>query len=498
MAFTIRPRGRQQHLIVLSLALLISSAVFIEAFRSYQTFIDPLSGRQGHVPLKRSSRRHLNAVTTCGGFVACPSADVAAKMILGNNPNLTISNAVFSKGACSSALAQWGIVQNTSWAPGHVMTSWFPRGALVLSSGDAAAGNCAANTLDYYTGVGGGGGDTNLNALIPAYTTYDAVALEFTVTALADGLLVFKYAFGSDEYTEWVGTAFNDVFGFFIAPVNQPITSGHNVAIVKGTADTQVSINNVNGNLNSNLWTNNRIYEVTTTQPIEADGYTNLLNTQGFQVTANQQYNFKLAIADAGDQILDSWVWIGGETLLVDQKPVANTSDPITSCVTKVATLDAGASYDPDKGDVLSYVWVLSANCYPSVTLTGKTATVDLTTLAAGVTYTVTLTVTDDSDVEDSKITTLVVPAACGGSIAQTCDPNGIPLPSPPPPPPSPPPPPPPPPPSPKPPPPKPPSPPPRPPPPPSPKPPSPPSPKPLPPSPKPRPPSPRPPPPPK
>ncbi|GLI66042.1 hypothetical protein VaNZ11_009752 [Volvox africanus] len=434
MTFNISPRGRQQQLIVLSLALLISSAVSIDSFVSYETVIDKISGRQGHVPIKKSSRRHLNAVTTCGAFVACPSADVAAKMILGNNPNLTISNAVFTKGACSSALAQWGIVQNTSWAPGHVMTSWFPRGALVLSSGDAAAGNCAVNTLDYYTGVGGGGGDANLNALIPAYTTYDAVALEFTVTALADGLLVFKYAFGSDEYTEWVGTAYNDVFGFFIAPVNQPITSGHNVAVVKGTADTQVSINNVNGNLNSNLWTNNRIYEVTTTQPIEADGYTNLLNTQGFQVTANQQYRFKLAVADAGDQILDSWVWIGGETLLVDQKPVANTSDPITSCVTKVATLNAGASYDPDKGDVLSYVWVLSANCYPSVTLTGKTATVDLTTLAAGVTYTVTLTVTDGSDVEDSKITTLVVPAACGGSIAQTCDPSGIPLPSPPPP----------------------------------------------------------------
>ncbi|GIL78854.1 hypothetical protein Vretifemale_8255 [Volvox reticuliferus] len=434
MTFILGPR-RPQHRAVLSLALLVSSVIFVGAFRSYETFTDPISGRLGHVPIRRNSRRQLNAATSCGGFVACPTADAAAKMILGNNPNLTISNAVFTKGACSSALAQWGIVQNTSWAPGHVMKSWFPRGALVLSSGDAAAGNCAVNTLDYYTGVGGGGGDANLNALIPAYTTYDAVALEFTVTALADGLLVFKYAFGSDEYTEWVGTAFNDVFGFFIAPISQPITSGHNVAIVKGTADTQVSINNVNGNINSNLWTNNRIYDVTNTQPIEADGYTNLLNTQGFQVTANQQYRFKLAIADAGDQILDSWVWIGGETLLVDQKPVANSSDPTTSCVTKVATLDAGASYDPDKGDVLSYVWVLSANCYPSVTLTGKTATVDLTTLAAGVTYTVTLTVTDGSDVEDSKITTLAVPGACGGSITQTCDPNGIPLPSPPPPP---------------------------------------------------------------
>jgi hypothetical protein len=50
-------------------------------------------------------------------------------MILGSNPNLTISNAVFTKGACNgAAVQQWGIVTNTSWAPGHVMTSWFPKG----------------------------------------------------------------------------------------------------------------------------------------------------------------------------------------------------------------------------------------------------------------------------------------------------------------------------------------------------------------------------------
>ena len=66
----------------------------------------------------------------------------------------------------------------------------------MLSSGDASAANCVVNTLDYITLLVGGGGDANLNTLIPAYTTYDAVALEFTVTALKDGLLVFKYAFG--------------------------------------------------------------------------------------------------------------------------------------------------------------------------------------------------------------------------------------------------------------------------------------------------------------
>ncbi|GFR45474.1 hypothetical protein Agub_g6875 [Astrephomene gubernaculifera] len=301
------------------------------------------------------------------------------------------------------------------------MASWFPKGAFVMSSGDASAGNCVSNTLDYYTMLIGGGGDANLNSLIPAYTTYDAVALEFTVTALKDGLLVFKYAFGSDEYTEWVGTAFNDVFGFFIAPAGQAITTGHNVAVVKGTANTQVSINNVNQHSHTELWNNNKL-GTGANKKLEADGYTNLLNTQGYPVTAGQQYSFKLAIADAGDQILDSWVWIAGDSLQVDDRPVANNTDSTPNCTTKVITLNATTSYDLDVDDILAYTWTLKAPCYPTVTATGAVAKINLAQLADGVTYTATLTVTDSSDVEDSKTFPLPVPAGCGGvNIPTTC-----------------------------------------------------------------------------
>ncbi len=51
-------------------------------------------------------------------------------------------------------------------------------------------------------------------------------------------------------------------------------------------------------------------------------------------------------------QILDSWVWIGGETLLVDQKPnaTATVNDPV-SCANPFETLDSAGSYDPDPED---------------------------------------------------------------------------------------------------------------------------------------------------
>ncbi|KAG2427546.1 hypothetical protein HXX76_012200 [Chlamydomonas incerta] len=357
---------------------------------------------------------------------------VRLAFLLGANPNLTIANAAWSKGTCDPALGkvQWGFVQ--TWALGHALASSFPKGALVLSSGDAPAGNCAANTLDYYTSLVGGGGDANLDALIPNYSTYDAVALEFDVTPSKDGYLVFQYRFGSDEYTEWVNTAFNDVFGFFIAPVSQPITAGHNVAIVAGTANTQVSINNVNYASHSNIWTNNRVGEAAVIKPTEADGYTNLLNTQGYQVVAGTTYRFKLAVADAGDQILDSWVWIGGETLLVDQKPNATVTLPVvnaTTCVNKLVSLDASASSDPDPSDpiaTLGFTWTLTAQltatCNDVRQLTGKTVSVDLSTLVPGVTYNVSVSVMDDSGLDDVESHALLVPADCGGpAIATIC-----------------------------------------------------------------------------
>ncbi|KAG2496777.1 hypothetical protein HYH03_005185 [Edaphochlamys debaryana] len=417
---------------IVLLALALCGAQRALSAPVYDTIVDPISGRKGHVPKpeqQKLSRRLAGATplaVDCGAFNACPLASTIAQALLGNNPNLTLSaGASFSKGLC----AQWGTIPAGGFSAGHVMAGWFPKGAVVLSSGIAATGNCNSNTLDYYTGLIGGGGDANLDALVPAYTTYDAVALEFEVTAERDGMLVFQYAFGSDEYTEWVNTAFNDVFGFFIAPIGTPITSGHNVAIVKGTADTQVSINNVNGGSHSDIWTNNRAYDLQAMTPpqstvaIEADGFTSLLNTQGYPVVAGQRYRFKLAIADAGDQILDSWVYISAGSLLLDQKPNANGTvvlpTPTPGCPNPIVALDASKSTDSDAGDSLTYAWTVSAalpvgGCVHTVTAAGASATVNMSNLASGVTYTVTLTVYDKFDVDDIETETLHVPSDCG------------------------------------------------------------------------------------
>ncbi len=140
-------------------------------------------------------------------------------------------------------------------------------------------------------------GDTDLNGLIPGYSTNDAASLEFGFIPDSDQI-TFKYVFGSEEYNEYVGTQYNDVFGFFL--------NGQNVALIPGTS-TPVSIHNVNLYSNLEYYRNNEGATINT----ELDGLTTILTVTA-PVHKGQVNTIKLAVADAGDYILDSDVFIEG------------------------------------------------------------------------------------------------------------------------------------------------------------------------------------------
>jgi hypothetical protein len=143
-------------------------------------------------------------------------------------------------------------------------------------------------------------GDTDLNALIPGYSTFEATILEFEFVPLFDTLYI-SFVFGSEEYNEWVGSPYNDVFGFFL--------NGQNIALVPGTGD-RISINNINNNNNSEYFIDNDQRPGPFCN--EMDGYTILMTAMGV-VTPGETQTIKLAIADAGDRSFDSWVFIGTE-----------------------------------------------------------------------------------------------------------------------------------------------------------------------------------------
>lgn len=54
-----------------------------------------------------------------------------------------------------------------------------------------------------------------LNNILGSNVTTNAAILEFQFIPYSDTVR-FKYVFGSEEYREWVGSDFNDIFAFFI------------------------------------------------------------------------------------------------------------------------------------------------------------------------------------------------------------------------------------------------------------------------------------------
>src|SRR5205823_743581 len=73
-------------------------------------------------------------------------------------------------------------------------------------------------------------------------STYDACILEFDFKPAGD-TVKFNYVFGSEEYTSFTCSSFNDVFGFFISGPGFAVPT--NIALVPGTT-IPVCINSVN------------------------------------------------------------------------------------------------------------------------------------------------------------------------------------------------------------------------------------------------------------
>ncbi len=226
----------------------------------------------------------------------------------------------------AQALVGAGVeISNVSYTGGNAASGYFTGGTaagigiekgIVLTSGFVSNLNGTSNTSSGITGVNSQPGDANLNALIPGYTTHDAAVLQFDFKPLTASTIFFQYVFGSDEYNEWVHTSFNDVFGFFF--------DGANIALIPGTT-TAVSINNINLGDNSLYYNNNGPGPY----PFEYDGFTDPFTATISGLTAGQTYHIKLAIADAGDYILDSGVFLKAESF-GDKPPEGKTPEPAT------------------------------------------------------------------------------------------------------------------------------------------------------------------------
>jgi hypothetical protein len=229
-------------------------------------------------------------VGTASALVVTPTGNgtTLVNNILGGG--ITVSNIVYSGAAAASGTFTDGISSGIGIGSGILLTS----GSASLAVGP--------NNSDSATGNNGFGGDADLTALIPGYNTHDAAKLEFDFTS-AGGDLYFNYVFASEEYNEWTNSSFNDVFGFFL--------DGVNIALIPGTT-TPVSINNVNGGKplgigasNPAFYNNNDPSDGGPFFNLQYDGFTDVFVASALNLSAGT-HHIKLAIADAGDFILDS------------------------------------------------------------------------------------------------------------------------------------------------------------------------------------------------
>ncbi|HCN83219.1 MAG TPA: hypothetical protein DIT07_06285 [Sphingobacteriaceae bacterium] len=239
-----------------------------------------------------------------------------------------------------------------------------PKG-LVLSTG-YASGVSGPNTRYNQTKTFGDMKNPETDADISKLTNaklYDISILEFDFVPLGNSL-EFNYQFGSDEYPEWVGNIYNDIFAFFISDG----TSTRNMALIPGKS-IPVSINTINSQTESNLFLDNNVFSkviikrqthvVSKTRPksfpgkiwqgiksvftpktpaaqdiemirpdaellkkinqglyrnLQYDGITKKLVAQAY-VEPYKKYHLKIIIADVSDNMYDSGVFIEDRSL---------------------------------------------------------------------------------------------------------------------------------------------------------------------------------------
>ncbi len=223
-------------------------------------------------------------------------------VLIGNGvsaTNITYSGAPLAIGKFN------GMMSNIGLASGVLLTN----GSINNAPGP--------NNLPDAQTANGEPGDPDLDALLAGTgnVTFDRSVLEFDFVPQTN-FIQFNYVFASEEYNEYVCANVNDIFAFFIS--GPGIVGAPNIATLPG--GLPVAIDNVNngsvgsnGTAGPNCHLGNSAYFVDNDSPpgptVQYDGFTVVL-TASCIVQKCQSYHIKIAIADVGDQIFDSGVFL--------------------------------------------------------------------------------------------------------------------------------------------------------------------------------------------
>ncbi|MDD3741878.1 MAG: choice-of-anchor L domain-containing protein, partial [Bacteroidales bacterium] len=171
--------------------------------------------------------------------------------VTGQTPEELVTNVLFSGCLQATNVTYSGSLQSIGYFSNGNPGLDFEEG-IILSTGKAVDAAGPNNTGSKSSGMGTLG-DADLTSMA-GMITFDAAVLEFDFQPTGDTIYM-EYVFASEEYEEFIGGSYNDVFAFFVSGGPEGYVN-ENIAEVPGV-DIPVCINNVNSTDNSEYFVSN-------------------------------------------------------------------------------------------------------------------------------------------------------------------------------------------------------------------------------------------------
>ncbi|WP_194461764.1 choice-of-anchor L domain-containing protein, partial [Cloacibacterium rupense] len=345
--------------------------------------------------------------------------------IIGNN--ITITGGALNNGIRNSQIATFtgGNAAGLSMDNGAFFSTGLNTELLTINNSLHRDGNPSGTTL--YT-------DADL-ATIDNTATRDVVSYSFNVTLGPKATtLNVKYQFGSEEYPDYVASAYDDAFGFFVTGPGisgtanlAKLPNGNNTSInkvnygVPGFSSPAIPVPAYDGSQNA-LYTNNghntaqsggKLVANTNPGPfpiaVQFNGITKLISYTLSGLTPGGTYTFKIIIGDAGDTQYDSGVFIN--TIYATANVVANND---TYTILSGSTIGGSVLNNDTVNGVspasLSDVLLTQvSSSSPNVTLNPITGAINVAGGTAPGVYTVTYQICDQTYTANCKTATATI-----------------------------------------------------------------------------------------
>ncbi len=242
-----------------------------------------------------------------------------------NNSNLTpeglISDVFFGTGVDVIDVKYDGVPYSVGYFNNGTAAVGLNRG-VVMTTGNSLKAKLPNTEKDTQSGSSNFEyTDIDLSKAINNNTLIDVCRYDIEFIPYSDNL-TFRYVFASEEYPEYSCSEFNDAFGFFITGPNPSggMYQAQNLAIIQGT-DIPVSVENIHPAFepknceakNEQYYNSNPISSNTMTY----DGYLDVF-TVSAKVIPCRKYRIKMVIADVGDELYDSAVFLDSESFSTD------------------------------------------------------------------------------------------------------------------------------------------------------------------------------------